>query len=184
MNKSRGRRSNRNAGQCWSCAAIGGLVGALGAVLLLGILVFSGWLANRGLKVDRVACAWDEQAGVYRASVTASNTEPQFKVASIWVQGRFKPRDGQQWPTTAIRQHYEQTSDQMVLELEPSGSATGEVSFAIPGARDFQCSADARLGRQERFDQRPADDVTTAVATELQDGGSQTGRLRRLRGRL
>jgi hypothetical protein len=88
-----GHRWSGKAGQCWSCAAIGGLVGA---VLLLGILLLSGWLANRGVRLGKAACVWDEQAGVYRASVTATNTESQPKVVSIWAQGRFRPREGRQ----------------------------------------------------------------------------------------
>ncbi len=131
------------------------------------IVLASNWLSAQGLTVSGAACAWDPAQRAYVATVTVQNTEDTFKVAELSVQGRFRPGAGQAWPHHTIRTRYSSVTQPLVMALSPHGTATEQVAYAIPSAEAFECSANVRIGRQEKFDQEPSPEVLDAVTGEL-----------------
>ena len=108
-------------------------------VPFLGLLIFLGafsvgmadWLAGRNLKIVEASCAWDPAARGYVASVQAENVDDRFKLASIRVQARLRPRAGQQWPHETLKNQYSAISQYLVLAFEPRGSSRGETTFEV-----------------------------------------------------
>lgn len=146
-----GHRWLRNAGQCWSCAAIGGLVGVIGAIVLLGILLASGWIASRGIALDQPACAWDEAAGRYRASIVVSNTEAVGKAVRVRLLAHFRPPAGSRWPSESLQQLYADRSEFASVAVGPMASAEAATDFEMPGIDGFACRVEAMMDRQDRF---------------------------------
>lgn len=140
------------------------------------IVLASNWLSARGLEVSATACAWDPAQSAYVATVTVRNTEEKFKVAELSVQGRFRPGEGRDWPHHTIRTRYSSVTQPLVVALGPQETATEQVAYTIPSAEAFECSANVRIGRQEKFDQEPSSEVLDAVTGEL---GQRTPSARR-----
>lgn len=140
------------------------------------IILASNWLSARGLEVSGVSCAWDAESRQYVARLNVRNTEEQYKVAEMSVQGRFKPPAGQSWPHPTLRAQYAAVTQPVVVALAPNASETEQAVFAIPGTEAFECSAKVRIGRQERFETEPSHEVLDAVTTQL---GQRSPSLRR-----
>lgn len=175
---------------CRSCGSGGGGGEGMGWLRLLwfiaaifgmsAIILASNWLSARGVRILEARCAWEEASGTYVAGVTAQNPDDLFKLVELSIQGRFRPPPGERWPHHAIRARHESQTHQVVLFLEPERTAEQQTAFMIPGTHGFLCDAHVRIGRQERFAERPSDEVLEAVSQELVQ---RTPVMRGLRGR-
>jgi len=129
----------------------------------MGAVWASQRIAERGTRIVSSSCAWDAEQGAYVARYVARNAEDRYKLVELAVQGRFKPVPGTRWPSESLKYRYEAITQNSAILLDPKSEATGEQRFAIPGAPDLLCEARMTVSRQERFDQRPSEDLVRAM---------------------
>lgn len=152
---------------CKSCApppppwGVWIVVGVLAAAM--GAVVASQMVAEHGTRVVRSECGWDAAANEYRARFTLRNHEHIYKLVEVNVQGRFKPQPGGRWPSESLKFRYEAVTHTTGLIMDPGSDAIGEERFSVPGAPGLLCSARVTVSRQERFDERPPDDLVKMV---------------------
>lgn len=166
---------------CGSCSKGGGGDGGGGGdpeawrgtlfllLILVPTVVFGGylWFSARGVQVGEKSCAWDGEQRQYVASVELRNREPVFKVVSLRVQGHFRPGPGQQWPDPSLQVRYEDISNWLNVELEPESSADVVAQFPLPGVERFDCSAEAWVVGQRRFEERPDPETLRVVGRAI-----------------
>ena len=167
---------NWGQSSCKSCAGGGG-AGEFAwwkIPLFVLALTFSGWLltasrvlSGRGVRIISAECAWNAENRSYVVRFAVRNDENVFKLASIHVQGRFRPPAEQSWPHPALRRKYEATTNSAVILLEPKQELEDQITFTIPGAERYRCAAKPMVGKQERFAERPTPEVLRAVMSQL-----------------
>ncbi len=136
------------------------MIGLVGFLTVFGTFA---WLSHRGLHVDHASCGWDENARTYEVKVAVHNQERMFKLVKLIVQGRFRPRHGQQWPNRILQARYEAVNRPLAVRLSPAGDAMGAARFFLPGIEGFQCTAVTEVAGQERFAKEPDPDVLQAM---------------------
>ena len=159
---------------CNSCGGGGRLPSPL-VVLLWLVVAASGtyvmvgtrWL-GAGIHLTKPACGWDSTGAGYEAAVEVRNTEPVYKVASVYVRGDFRPAKGKSWLHPSLKNMYETTTQRLTVRLGPREATRQRIQFSIPGdAQQFVCTVTAYVGRQERFKEQPTQDVMQAVEAQL-----------------
>ena len=125
----------------------------------IGAVLASQKVAEHGTKVVQSECRWDAEAGDYVARFVLHNGEDQYKLVDLDVQGRFRPQPGARWPSESIKFRYEAVTHSSGVMIDPQGDSVGVERFSIPGAPGLLCSARVTVSHQERFAERPPEDL-------------------------
>ena len=135
------------------------------ALVLIPAVAFGGylWFSARGVDVGERSCAWDGEQGRYVANIQLRNSEPSFKIVSLRVQGHFRPGPGQRWPDQSLQVHYSDISEWLTVEIAPESSTDVVAQFPLPGVEQFDCSAEAWVVGQRRFDERPSPETLQTI---------------------
>jgi|GEM_PF-2682270 len=168
-----------NKGQCRSC---GRPLLVLAIACSSGVLFLLFWgvdtFSSHGVQIDQASCQPMHTA--YEATTIVRNTETDYKAITVALQGRFQPSAGSAWPSQALRDRFEQTTQFASVLVEPNGKAEATTQFAIPGGGQYACTAKASLARLERFSGRPSDEALAALKSHAPTtGGMRGGFMRR-----